>query len=130
MSPVYESPDFIFATQRIESPLADLTRPIVIGEGVITIGKTVVCAESEDFYGKLLAEAAAHMRESRLRANYKFTKALLLLALIFLIASLWKSLPLQPALAMLFAIAGLFVVIHMKLADLENDSSAGRPADR
>src|ERR1700679_883795 len=128
MAPVFDSPDFVFKEPRIRSTDDGYNSepPIMVGESAITVGRTVVCSEGHDFYDRIRSqikrEVESEARNNRLHRNRNFAAGLVVLAIIALLASLRFKLPSEPALAVLFSVAGIFVVLQMKIADLDNDA--------
>jgi hypothetical protein len=85
---------------------------------IILEEQTVVPTDS--LHVELKALIRAEYRAERLRQNRRFSAALMVLALIFLAGSLYSSVPYEPALAILLAVAGLFIVFQMKISELRN----------
>jgi hypothetical protein len=93
---------------------------ICVGDGVIRDGATVIYSETQQIYDEWKAQIQAESREIRLRQNRNYFGALVALAVIALAVSFYLSLPYEPALAILFSVAGIFVVFQMKLSEMNN----------
>jgi len=133
--PMFQRPEQVYRLEvqppsdECESSILNLfssdgeTVKLYVGGEDVIFQKRMLSCETEAEREALIK---AQIRSIRLRKNRRFSGALVVAWSLALAASLYLSIPYEPALAILFGVTGIFVVFSMKIheskkANRQND---------